>query len=127
LNSFCAKFEKGKTTAICGPSGAGKSSIVQLIQRFYDANLGTIRVSDREIKQVCLRHLRSQIGYVSQEPVLFNTSIKKNILLGRSDATEAEVIEALKKTNAWEFVEKFPAGIETQVGASGGQLSGGQK
>lgn len=74
-----------------------------------------------------LRAFRKQIGYVSQEPVLFNCSIRENIKMGYADATEEEIIEALKMTNAWEFIQQYPSGLDTQVGANGGQLSGGQK
>ena len=110
-----------------GPSGSGKSTIVQMIERFYDPNEGSILIDDVPLKELKLREFRKQVGYVSQEPVLFNTSIKKNIKLGKSDATDEEVIEALKKTNAWEFVSKYAEGIDTYTGDKGGQLSGGQK
>ena len=110
-----------------GPSGSGKSTIVQLIERFYEPTGGQILVDKKELNKLRLRELRQQIGYVSQEPVLFNTTIKKNILMGKPDATDPEIIEALKKTNAWEFVEKLSDKINTEVGAGGGQLSGGQK
>ena len=117
----------GKTTAIVGPSGSGKSTIVQLMERFYDPNEGEILIDDVPIKELNLRSYRKQVGYVSQEPALFNTSIKKNIQLGRKDATDEEIIDALKKTNAWEFVSKYTDTIDTYVGDKGGQVSGGQK
>lgn len=104
LKDFTCTFEIGKTTALVGPSGAGKSSIVQLIQRFYDPLGGRILIDDKNLKTLNLRQLRSQIGYVSQEPVLFNTTIRKNILMGKPNASEDEIISALKQTNAWEFV-----------------------
>jgi len=104
LKDFSWTFEKGKTTAIVGPSGSGKSTIVQLIERFYDPSDGEIWVDDKKLKSVKLREMRSQIGYVGQEPILFNTSIMKNVLLGRPEATASEVEQALKSTNAWDFV-----------------------
>jgi len=119
------KFEKGKTTAIVGPSGAGKSSIAQLVERFYDPNEGEILIDGKPLKGINLQHYRSQIGYVSQEPVLFNTSIKSNILMGKPDATDAEIENALRQTNSWGFISSYPDGVNTQVGASGSQLSGG--
>lgn len=81
-------FEKGKTTAIVGPSGAGKSSITLMIERFYTPTEGTVLVDGKDLKKINLQNYRQQIGYVSQEPVLFNTTIKKNILMGKPDATD---------------------------------------
>jgi ATP-binding cassette, subfamily B (MDR/TAP), member 1 len=127
LNQFSCTFEKGKTTAIVGPSGSGKSTIVQLLLRFYDPTEGQIIVDGERLDQLKLRAFRKQVGYVSQEPVLFNCSIRENILLGCPTATEQDIIDALKMTNAWEFVSKYPQQLDTNVGASGGQLSGGQK
>jgi len=127
LSNFSSTFELGKTTAIVGPSGSGKSTIVQLVERFYDPNQGQVLIDGVDIKNIHLRSLRQQIGYVSQEPILFNTTIKRNILFGKPDATDDEIIDALKKTNAWDFVSKYEKGIETMVGASGSQLSGGEK
>ena len=99
-----------------------------MIERFYEpAKGGEILIDDVPLKELNLRHFRRQVGYVSQEPILFNTSIRKNIQLGKHDATDEEIIEALKKTNAWEFVSKYDEGIDTNTGDKGGQLSGGQK
>ena len=127
LNNFTCTFEKGKTTAIVGPSGSGKSTIVQLLMRFYDPIQGTVLIDGERLDSLKLRSFRKQIGYVSQEPILFNCSIKENILLGCPEATDQEIIEALKMANAWDFVDKYPQKLETNVGAGGGQLSGGQK
>lgn len=118
LSNFTCNFEVGKTTAIVGSSGSGKSTIVQLIERFYEPTKGEIFVDEKALNKVKLRELRQQIGYVSQEPILFNTSIKKNILMGKPDATDDEIINALKKTNAWDFVSSA-GGIEVNVGAGG--------
>lgn len=102
-----------------GPSGSGKSTIVQLIERFYDPTDGAVWVDDKQLKDVKLRDLRSQIGYVGQEPVLFNTSIKQNILLGRPEALDSDIEQALRSTNAWEFVNRQPDGINTETGSGG--------
>lgn len=88
LKNYSVKFELGKTTAIVGPSGSGKSTIVQLMERFYDPNDGEILIDGQPMKSLNLKHLRSQIGYVSQEPVLFNTTIKENVLLGKPNASD---------------------------------------
>lgn len=99
---------------------------MQLVERFYDPESGDVTVDGKNLKSIKLRNYRQQIGYVGQEPVLFNTTFKKNILMGKPDATDADIEEALKKTNAWDFVQKA-GGINAMVGAGGGQLSGGQK
>jgi ABC-type multidrug transport system fused ATPase/permease subunit len=127
LTNFSFKFQVGKITAIVGPSGSGKSTIVQLIERFYDPNNGEVLIDGMDIKDICLREFRQQVGYVGQEPVLFNTTIKKNILFGCPGVTDTQIVDALKKSNAWEFINNKPEGINLQVGAAGGQISGGQK
>ena len=140
LTDFTHTFEVGKTTAIVGPSGSGKSTVVQLIERFYDPDepekddggKSGIFVDDIPLKDIKLRNLRNQIGYVGQEPVLFNMSIEENIRLGKPDATDTEIEQALRSTNSYEFVKEFgegdyQKGVKTNVGQGGGQLSGGQK
>ena len=106
LIDFSCTFELGKTTAIVGPSGSGKSTIVQLIERFYDPTDGTIMIDGNKLMDINLKNVRTQIGYVGQEPVLFNMSIKDNILLGKPDATDAEIEHSLRSTNAWDFVSR---------------------
>ncbi len=129
LDDFSASFEEGKTTAIVGASGSGKSTIIQLIERFYDPEAGYIQFDGRDVKYLNLRELRRKIGYVGQEPVLFNQSIKENLLYGNPEATDEEVIQALKSANAWDFIQQKMGenSINTNVGNAGGQLSGGQK
>ena len=127
LKNFNLKVEKGKTVALVGQSGSGKSTIANLLTRFYDINKGEILIDNTNIKEVKLDALRHLIGLVTQDSVLFNDSIKNNILLGKADATDAEVIDALKVANAWEFVNEKPEGIETNVGDAGNKLSRGQK
>ena len=127
LKDFSCTFELGKTTAIVGPSGSGKSTTVQLTERFYDPNAGEVFIDDVPLKSINLRNYRQQIGYVGQEPVLFNMTIAENIRMGKPDATDEEIETALRKTNAWDFISKYPNGMHTNAGAGGGQLSGGQK
>ncbi|GJP85837.1 hypothetical protein CLOP_g15932 [Closterium sp. NIES-67] len=110
-----------------GPSGSGKSSLVALVERFYDPTAGSVRVDGEDIRTVHLKTLRSFIGLVSQEPALFATSIRGNILYGQPDATEAEVVEAARAANVHGFISGLPQGYDTQVGERGVQLSGGQK
>mmetsp|Transcript_50155 Transcript_50155/g.68522 ORF Transcript_50155/g.68522 Transcript_50155/m.68522 type:complete len:586 (-) Transcript_50155:1434-3191(-) len=127
LDNFSAEFEMGKTTAIVGPSGSGKSTIVQLIERFYDPSEGAIIIDGNDLRNINLKNFRRQVGYVNQEPILFNTSIKKNILFGNPTASDNEIKLALKASNAWGFIRNKKDGINLMVGTSGGQLSGGQK
>jgi ATP-binding cassette, subfamily B (MDR/TAP), member 1 len=99
-----------------------------MLERFYDPQEGSIQLDGQEIKNLNLTDMRRHIGYVSQEPILFNTSIRENLLFAKPDATEGEIIEALKDANAWDFItKKFATGLDTMVGSGGGQLSGGQK
>lgn len=129
LKDFSCVFEEGKTTALVGFSGSGKSTVVQLIERFYDVDSGSVLIDGQDIKSLNLKQLRQSIGYVGQEPVLFNFSIKENMHFAVPDATDDEIISALKAANAWDFIGTKMAekGIHTQVGSAGGQLSGGQK
>jgi len=120
-------IQKGQVVALVGPSGCGKSTTIALLERFYDIDGGSIEIDGKEIKDYNLRWLRSRIGLVSQEPILFNCSIKDNIKWGKQDATDEEVIEAAKSANAHNFITEFEDGYETQVGEKGGQMSGGQK
>jgi subfamily B ATP-binding cassette protein MsbA len=127
LKNFSVSISKGKTIALVGQSGSGKSTIANLLTRFYDVNDGEIKFDGTNIKNVSIKSLREQIGLVSQESILFNDSIKNNLLLGKQDATDNEIIEALKIANAWEFVKDLPEQINTNIGDAGGSLSGGQK
>ena len=120
-------IEPGQTAAFVGMSGGGKSTIVSLIPRFYDASEGAVKIDDRNVKDVTLRSLRSQIGIVLQDNILFSDSVKQNILMGKPDATEEEVIAAAKAANAHDFIMSLPEGYDTKVGERGVKLSGGQK
>lgn len=127
LNNFSIEIPKGKTIALVGQSGSGKSTIANLVTRFYDVNEGKITIDGIDIKDMDMHSLRSLIGLVTQDSILFNDSIKNNLLIGKPEATEEEIINALKVANAYEFVKDLPAGIETNIGDSGSKLSGGQK
>jgi len=129
LDKFSCVFEAGKTTALVGPSGSGKSTVIQLIERFYDPLSGSVMVDGQNLKDLNLRSLRQMIGYVGQEPVMLNATIKENMLLAKPDASDEEIKQALKDANAWDFITKKMGekGIHTSVGTGGGQLSGGQK
>ncbi|CAM8888752.1 unnamed protein product [Rhodiola kirilowii] len=127
LNNFTLSVPAGKTIALVGSSGSGKSTVVSLIERFYDPSKGQVMLDGHNIKTLKLRWLRQQIGLVSQEPALFATTIKENMLLGRPDATLVEIEEAARVANAHSFIIKLPDGYDTQVGERGLQLSGGQK
>ncbi|KAF8399360.1 hypothetical protein HHK36_015225 [Tetracentron sinense] len=127
FRDFCLKVPAGKTVALVGGSGSGKSTVISLLQRFYNPFGGQILLDGVAIEKLQLKWLRSQMSLVSQEPALFATSIKENILFGKEDATMEEVIEAAKASNAHNFICELPQGFDTQVGEGGIQLSGGQK
>jgi subfamily B ATP-binding cassette protein MsbA len=127
LKNFSVKVPKGKSVALVGQSGSGKSTIANLVTRFYDVNDGHISIDGQDIRNITKHSLRSLMGLVTQDSILFNDTVKNNILLGKEDATDEEIIESLKIANAWEFVKDLPKGIETNIGDAGGKLSGGQK
>ena len=127
LKDFSMTVKKGQSVALVGQSGSGKSTIANLLTRFYDVNKGTISIDGNDIKNTTKTSLRSQIGLVTQDSILFNNSIKNNLKIGKDSATDQEIIEALKVANAWEFVKELPEGIETNIGDAGNSLSGGQK
>jgi len=127
LKDFSLTVKKGQTVALVGQSGSGKSTIANLLTRFYDVNEGSITIDGISIKDMEMHSLRGLIGLVTQDSILFNDTIKSNISLGKQDATDEEIIEALKIANAYEFVQELPNGIYTNIGDSGNKLSGGQK
>jgi ABC-type multidrug transport system fused ATPase/permease subunit len=129
LHKFNLDIKPGMTVAFCGPSGSGKSTCVQLIQRFYDATSGTVSLDGCNIRSFNVSWLRQQIGVVSQEPVLFNMTIKQNLLMGsnNTEISEEEMISACMKANCHSFIVQLPNGYDTIVGEHGGMLSGGQK
>lgn len=127
LKDFSLTIPKGKTVALVGQSGSGKSTIANLITRFYDVNEGRILIDGIDIRDITTNSLRNQLGIVTQDAILFNESIKNNLKIGNINASDEDVIEALKIANAWEFVNDLPEGLETNIGDAGNKLSGGQK
>ena len=127
LKGLDLELKAGEKIALVGPSGAGKSTVMQLLQRFYSWESGSIFLDGQDINSYDLKAFRNIFAIVPQEVILFGGSIKENILYGKPDATEEELIEAAKKANAWEFISKFPEGLDTLVGERGVKLSGGQK
>lgn len=117
----------GEVVAFVGPSGAGKTTLVQLIPRFFDVTKGSIKVDDYDVRDVTVKSLRNHIGMVLQDTILFTGTIRDNILYGRPNATDEEVVEAAKMGNADDFIESLPEGYETEIGERGTKLSGGQK
>ncbi len=127
LKNFSLNVPKGSTVALVGQSGSGKSTIANLVTRFYDVNAGSIKVDGVDIRDITKRSLRDLMGLVTQDSILFNDTIRDNVGLGKTNATEVEIIEALKIANAWEFVKELPKVLDTNIGDSGNKLSGGQK
>lgn len=127
LHNVSFKLEKGKTLALVGPSGGGKTTICHLIPNFYPVTEGAIRVDGVDINDVTFSSLRQNVGIVQQDVFLFNGTVRENIMYGRLDASEEEMIEAAKRANIHEYVMQLPNGYETQVGERGVKLSGGQK
>ncbi|XP_033639476.1 LOW QUALITY PROTEIN: ATP-dependent translocase ABCB1-like [Asterias rubens] len=127
LNGLTLEVKQGQTVALVGSSGCGKSTTVQLAQRFYDPLSGSVKLDGNDLRDINVRWLRENIGVVSQEPVLFATTIAENIRYGRVDATDEEIKAAAKEANAHDFISALPDGYETLVGDRGAQLSGGQK
>jgi len=129
LRKLNLTVDEGQSVALVGPSGCGKSTTIQLILRFYQPTSGVITLDGRPLNEYNLKDLRAQFGLVSQEPVLFNTTIEENIRYGRPDATDEEIREAAKQANALEFIENDGSneGFKRKVGARGSKLSGGQK
>ncbi|NWZ66808.1 MDR1 protein, partial [Acrocephalus arundinaceus] len=127
LKGLNLKVQTGKTIALVGASGCGKSTTIQLLQRFYDPDQGEVTLDGRDIRTLNTKWLRENIGIVSQEPVLFATTIAENIRYGREDISDAEIEQAAKEANAFDFISRLPDKFNTMVGERGAQLSGGQK
>merc|ERR1712083_1107813 len=128
-NRLQLSIKKGEKIALVGESGCGKSTVIQLIQRFYDLDQGSLELEEKNIQSLNLPYVRSKMGIVSQEPVLFDRSIAENIQYGDNERTVnmEEVIDAARKANIHNFVAALPQGYDTKVGGKGTQLSGGQK
>ena len=126
-NGFSLEIESKQSVAFTGRSGCGKSTALQLLLRFYRVNTGAVEVDNSSIKEINIGHLRDHIGYVGQMPVLFSMSIRDNIKLGKPNATEAEIIEAAKSSNAHDFIMNLTDKYDTDIGVGGGLLSGGHR
>nr|GMD08275.1 ABC transporter B family member 9-like [Ipomoea batatas] len=124
---FSLRVPSGETVALVGQSGSGKSTVISLLERFYDPDAGEVLLDNINLKKLKLKWLREQMGLVSQEPMLFTTSIRENITYGKENATEEEIRTATELANAAKFIDKLPKGLDTMVGEHGTQLSGGQK
>jgi len=127
LKDFSLSVPKGHSVALVGQSGSGKSTIANLVTRFYDVNEGEIQIDGVNIKAISKKSLRSLMGLVTQDAILFNDTVKNNIGLGKENATEEEIIEAAKIANAHGFITELSDGYDTNIGDSGNKLSGGQK
>jgi ABC-type multidrug transport system fused ATPase/permease subunit len=127
LTDVSFKIEAGQMVGVVGPTGCGKSTVVSLIPRFYDPKTGAIRIDGADIRDYKHLALRDQIGYVLQEPALFEGSVRDNIAFGKTGVTEAQILEAAKLANADEFIAKMPHGYDTMIGERGETLSGGQR
>lgn len=126
LSPFTHTFPPG-LTAVVGPSGSGKSTVVSLIPRFYDVDSGCVTIDGHDVRSITVNSLRRHVGMVLQNPILFSGSVLDNIRYGKPDATMAEVIEACKAANAYDFIMKLPKQFDSEVGEGGNFLSGGQK
>ncbi len=127
LKDINLKVERGRTIALAGPSGGGKTTLVNLLLRFYDPVKGRIVIDGRDIKGATLESLRSQIGIVTQETILFNDTVRNNIAYGRQDIPLQKVVEVSKVANAHVFIERLPQGYDTVIGEKGITLSGGER
>lgn len=127
LKGIDIHIEAGQKIALVGPSGVGKSTIIQLLLRFYQIQGGDIKLDGKSIFDMKLRSLRNHMAFVPQEVILFGGSIRENILYGKEDATEEEIIQAARQSNSWEFIQEMPEGLDTLIGERGVKLSGGQR
>lgn len=127
LDNLSFTVDEGEKIALVGASGAGKSTIAAILQRFYSISSGSYTIDGTAVEEIEIEHLRKSMAFVPQDVILFSGSIRENILFGKPDADENAVNEAAKKANAYDFIQSFPEGMETEVGDRGIQLSGGQK
>jgi subfamily B ATP-binding cassette protein MsbA len=127
LKNINLKVGAGEIVALVGMSGGGKTSLVNLIPRFYDVTGGEILIDDIDIRKTSIESLRDQIAIVTQEPILFNDTVRNNIAYGNLDASEKDILAAAEAAYAYDFIKRFPEGFNTSIGELGGRLSGGQK
>ncbi len=127
LDGVSLRIAMGQSVAFVGASGSGKSTVLNMVNRFYDPRSGSVRYDGRDIRELTLEALRAQLGIVFQESILFDTTIRENIRMGRFDATEAEIEEAARQADIHDFIRTLPYGYDTRVGERGARLSGGQR
>lgn len=127
LKGLSLTVKEGEVAALVGPSGGGKTTIINVIQRFYKPWSGVVRVDGYNIEELQLSSLRRNIAFVSQDTFLFTGTIRENLLVGRRDATEDELVEAAKAAQAWDFIQRMPEGFDAEIGENGAKLSGGQR
>ncbi len=127
LKDLCLTIEKNQSVALVGNSGGGKSTIISLLPRFYDVKEGSVTIDGIDIRDLSLQSLRDQISIVFQDNFLFNGSIRENILFGKKEATEEQIVMAVKSAYLEDFIAELPDGLDTQIGERGALLSGGQK
>src|SRR6202044_2190572 len=126
LKSISLHAAPGQMIALVGPTGSGKSTLVNLLPAFYEATSGRITIDGRDIREICLEALRSQISVVSQEAFLFNGTVRENILYGKLDASEEELVAAARAANCHDFICRLPQGYDSRVGERGVKLSVGE-
>ena len=127
IRDFTLRVERGETVAFVGPSGSGKTTLLALVPRFYDVDAGRIALDGRDVRDITLASLRRNIGVVSQDVFLFAGTLRENVAYGRLDASESEIVDAVRRARLGEFVDSLPEGLDTIVGERGVRLSGGQK
>jgi len=127
LQNFNLSMNLGETTALVGHTGAGKSTVANMLLRYYDVTGGAVTIDGVDVRKFDLAELRSNIGYVAQEPFLFDGTVRSNMELANPEATKDEIIQALKSARAWSFVEKLPDSLDTLIGERGVRLSQGEK
>ena len=127
LKNINLEINEGETVAVVGQSGSGKTTVANLLNRFYDAQQGSVYIDGNDLKKIKTHSLRKLIGIVTQDSILFNDTVQNNLRVGNPEATDQEVIEAAKIANAHSFISNLPQGYETNIGDQGNKLSGGQK
>ena len=127
ISDFNLAVKGGQTVALVGPSGAGKTTLTDLVARFHDPTTGTIRLNGQDLRQLKLQSYRSLLAIVQQETFLFDGTVRENIAYGRRRVNEESILDAARRANAWEFIERLPEGLDTLVGERGFKLSGGQR
>jgi subfamily B ATP-binding cassette protein MsbA len=127
LKNINLSVQPGEILALVGMSGGGKTTLVNLIPRFYDVSAGAVRIDDIDVRDASIASLRKQIAIVTQEPILFNDTVRNNIAYGNVQASDAQIIQAAKAAYAYDFIEGFPKKFETGIGELGARLSGGEK